>query len=92
MLEQYRDDDGRFYAKGEHVMRKPIARIAYDEIAGRCTGVTMGWTVAEAATVEAAIAIAEAMNVKFAAEIANHRAAIEAAIKAEANQSAGASA
>jgi hypothetical protein len=90
-LATHRDDDGRFYAEGNLVRRMPIARVTYDEIAGRCTGITMGWVVAEAANEQAALAIADALNIKFADEIAKNRAAIEAAIKAETGQATGAS-
>jgi hypothetical protein len=91
-LSSLRDDDGRFYATGLLVRRAPIVRLTHDEIAGQCTGVTMGWTLAEAATEQAALVIAEALNVKFADEIARNRAAIDAAMKAATQQSSGASA
>jgi hypothetical protein len=79
-LARYPDHDGRFYAKGCYIKRKPVANLRHDTTHGPCVGITMGWTVAEAAFEEAAIAIAEAMNVKYADEIAAARAQIDEAI------------
>jgi hypothetical protein len=75
-IAQHKDDDGRFFADRIRVKRAPIIRPS--EL-GKC-GLSMGWTVAEAASSEAAIAIADALNVKYEAEIAGIRATIDEAL------------
>jgi hypothetical protein len=79
-LESHKDDDGSFYAKGVNVFRSPIVRIVSEGLSSPSIGVTMGWCIAEAATEQAAQAISEALNVKFADEIEGVRQSIKATL------------
>ena len=67
------NDDGSFHAQGVYVSRRPKVSSAQPNSG---ISITMGWTICECAEEPHAVAIAEALNVKYADEIEATRALI----------------